>query len=187
MGDLDLKEAFVVGHSLGGYVALSLAERHPQKLTAIGLFHSTVFADSDEKKENRDKVARFVRDHGVRPYVETFVPGLFFDKSGPGVAETFRIAERTDQETLVAYLRAMRDRPDRSLWWEKSEIPKLVIAGKEDSIIPLKATREMCSHAPYLTLFELEKTAHMGFFEAKNESQSILTRFAEALFPDKVD
>ncbi len=187
IGDIHLKDAFVVGHSLGGYVALSLAERHPEKISAIGLFHSTVFADSDEKKESRDKVSRFVNEHGVLPYVETFVPGLFFDKSGPGVEETFGIAKRTNQQTLIAYLRAMRDRPDRSLWWRKSKIQKLVIAGKEDTIIPLKTSREMCSHVPSLALFELEKTAHMGFFEAKNESQSILTRFAEGFFSDNSD
>src|ERR1043165_584251 len=68
-----LSDFIVIGHSLGGYVALSLAERHGVNVKGICLFHSTVFPDSDEKKENRNKVAKFVREHGVLPYVDTFV------------------------------------------------------------------------------------------------------------------
>src|SRR5258708_28717038 len=55
--------SIVIGHSMGGYVALSLAAQHPQLLQGLGLFHSNVFADTNEKKENRNKVIEFVRNH----------------------------------------------------------------------------------------------------------------------------
>ena len=180
-----LSDIVIIGHSLGGYVALSLAERHGSNVKGICLFHSTVFSDSEEKKENRNKVAKFVHEHGVLPYVDTYVPGLFVDKAGVGVTETHRIAAQTNQVTLTGYLSAMRDRPDRSGWWKNSDIRKLVIAGKEDTLVPLAVSREMAGIGRNLEYFELEKTAHMGFFEAKNESQLIITRFADALFFDK--
>jgi len=180
-----LSDFIIIGHSLGGYVALSLAERHGANVKGICLFHSTVFPDSDEKKENRNKVAKFVREHGVLPYVDTFVPGLFADKKDAAIATTHRIAARTDQATLTGYLAAMRDRPDRSDWWKKAEIRKLVIAGTQDTLVPIEGSREMAQIGRNLQYFELEKTAHMGFFEAKNDSQLIITRFADALFFDK--
>jgi pimeloyl-ACP methyl ester carboxylesterase len=185
--DMRLYDAFIVGHSLGGYVALSLAERYPHLTKGLSLFHSTVYADSEEKQENRNKVIRFVSEHGVRAYVDTFVPGLFFDKSGPGVNETHAIAVQTSEETLISFLKAMRDRPDRFEWWKKSDLPKLLIAGREDSIVPLAASRDMSKIGRNLQYFELEKTAHMGFFEAKQDSQQIIARFTDALFFDKQD
>jgi pimeloyl-ACP methyl ester carboxylesterase len=181
----NVSDFLIIGHSLGGYVALSLAERHGLNIKGICLFHSTVFPDSDEKKENRNKVAKFVHEHGVLPYVDTFVPGLFANKKSLGLTETHRIAAQTNQATLIGYLVAMRDRRDRSDWWKKSEKKKLVIAGKEDTLVPLAVSREMAGIGHNVEYFELEKTAHMGFFEAKNESQLIIARFADALFFDK--
>ena len=45
----------VIGHSMGGYIILALAEKYPEVLTAFGLFHSSAFADSDEKKGHPPK------------------------------------------------------------------------------------------------------------------------------------
>jgi len=184
MKKIHLPNFVIVGHSLGGYVALSLAERHGANIKGICLFHSNVFPDSDEKKENRNKVAKFVQEHGVLPYVDTYVPGLFANKADAALAEVHRIAAKTDQDTLTGYLGAMRDRPDRSGWWKKSAVRKLIIAGKEDTLVPLTVSREMAGIGRNLEYFELEKTAHMGIFEAKTESQLIITRFADALFFD---
>ena len=110
-----ISNCLVVGHSLGGYVALSLAERHASLIKGIGLFHSTSFADTEEKKENRNKAISFVKKNGVQPYIDTFVPGLFFDKKDPALPEVHRIASQTKAESLIGYLKAMRDRPDRSV------------------------------------------------------------------------
>ena len=59
-------KSILIGHSLGGYVTLSVAERHSQLLEGIGLFHSMAFEDTQEKKENRNKVIEFVRRNGVQ-------------------------------------------------------------------------------------------------------------------------
>ncbi len=155
MKKINVSGAVIIGHSLGGYVALSLAERYESDVRGICLFHSTVFPDSEEKKENRNKVAKFVKDHGVLAYVDTFVPGLFMNKKGAGVAKTHRIASQTDQGTLTGYLIAMRDRPDRSEWWKKANTRKLVIAGKEDTIVPIATSRQMAGIGRNLQYFEL--------------------------------
>ena len=46
----DIEKVFLVGHSMGGYVAMAFAELFPEKLTGYALFHSTCFADTEEKK-----------------------------------------------------------------------------------------------------------------------------------------
>lgn len=177
-----IHKSIVIGHSLGGYVTLSLMARHPKLFTGFGLFHSNAFADSEEKKESRNKVMEFVRKNGVQPYIDTFVPGLFFDKALPAVGRVHAIASQTKLQTLLGYLQAMRDRPDRSQILLKSEIPKFLIAGVQDTLIPIQSSREMTKMAKNCVSYELENVAHMGFFEAKTECQLIITRFTEQVF-----
>ena len=113
MDELHLDRPVVIGHSLGGYVALAMVDVQPGRFPGFGLFHSTAYADSEEKKENRNKVIDFVSRKGVQPFIDTFVPGLFYQKGNPHVMEIHQIASRTPAETLVAYAAAMRDRPSR--------------------------------------------------------------------------
>ena len=51
----NIEKVFLVGHSMGGYVAMAFAELFPEKLIGYSLFHSTCFADTEEKKKNRDR------------------------------------------------------------------------------------------------------------------------------------
>jgi pimeloyl-ACP methyl ester carboxylesterase len=176
-----LGQVIVIGHSLGGYVALSLLENHPELIGGICLFHSTVFADSVEKKENRNKVMEFVRKNGVQPFIDTFVPGLFFDKTHPMTAVVHRITSCTKPVTLISYSEAMRDRPDRSSVWQNNAIPKLMIAGVDDALVPVNSSREMAKNGRNLSFFELRNVAHMGLFEAKTQCQEIIKGFTHGL------
>ena len=179
--DLQISSALIIGHSLGGYVTLSLTALHPELVRGFGLFHSTVFADSEEKRENRNRIIQFVQKNGVQPYIDTFVPGLFFDKSSPALQTVHDIASQTKLQPLIGYSQAMRDRPDRSVLL-KNEIPKILIAGVEDTLIAIQISREMAKIALNSSFFEMKDTAHMGFFEAKNECQMVTKRFAHEIF-----
>ena len=178
---LKIRTATIVGHSLGGYVTLSLAEHSPTLVNGFCLFHSTAFPDSDEKKENRTRVMRFVESHGSLPFIETFVPGLFHDKNDSSIPVVFEIAAKTNATSIITYSAAMRERPDRAQLLRKSAIPKLIIAGKEDSLIPIETAREMAKTARNCVFLELRKTGHMGFFEARNECRRATTHFAYSL------
>jgi pimeloyl-ACP methyl ester carboxylesterase len=75
--ELKLDTFSVIGHSMGGYVSLALAERAPGRIKKLGLFHSHPFADSPEKKEARTKAMEFVEKEGHEIYVEQLIPKLF--------------------------------------------------------------------------------------------------------------
>ncbi|HQQ95966.1 MAG TPA: alpha/beta hydrolase [Cyclobacteriaceae bacterium] len=177
-----IHQAMVLGHSLGGYVTLALAEQHSHLLRGFGLFHSTCFADTEEKKANRNRIIEFVKRNGVRPFVETFVPGLFHDKYHPAINSVRDIASGTRAETLIQYAEAMRDRPDRSGVLEISTAPKLIIAGREDAAVPVLDSRKMAKLGQKTTYSELERVAHMGFLEAPAECRLITTSFTDRLF-----
>src|SRR5690606_16552701 len=74
MNENNIQNPIVIGHSLGGYVMLALLELMGDKLKAVGLFHSTAFADDEEKKGMRDRTVIFLKKHGVDMFVISFVP-----------------------------------------------------------------------------------------------------------------
>ena len=57
----NIRLPFLVGHSLGGYVALSMAKQAQQKISGLCLFHSTPYPDNDDRKSNRNRVVEFVK------------------------------------------------------------------------------------------------------------------------------
>src|SRR5438309_1230925 len=67
---LSVKKSILIGHSMGGYITLAFAEKYPEQLCGFGLFHSTAFADSEEKKETRRKGIRFIEEHGAYEFLK---------------------------------------------------------------------------------------------------------------------
>ena len=64
-------KAVLIGHSMGGYVALAFSKIFPGLLNAFGLFHSTAFADIEEKKETRRKGIEFIQKHSGPEFLKT--------------------------------------------------------------------------------------------------------------------
>jgi pimeloyl-ACP methyl ester carboxylesterase len=73
----NIDECTMIGHSMGGYVTLAFAEKYWNHLNAFGLFHSTAFADSEEKKAARRKGIEFINQHGAFEFLKTSIPNLF--------------------------------------------------------------------------------------------------------------
>jgi pimeloyl-ACP methyl ester carboxylesterase len=178
LSKLKINKPVIIGHSLGGYVALAMAQKHPDSLSGLGLFHSTAFADSEEKKINRNKTIDFVRKFGVAPFVETFVPGLFHQKENPAINFVRKIALTTPLETLIGYSEAMRDRPSREGLLKNLEGQLLVAAGMQDSIISFSVSQQVSKLTPKIKFCPLENTGHMGMFESRKASLNCLREFA---------
>jgi len=172
-----IKSPVLVGHSLGGYVALAMVRQDPAYFRKMVLFHSSVFADPEEKKENRNKTIDFVERNGVAPFLETFVPTLFFDKNHPSIPEVKNITARTTKETLIAYTEAMRDRPSQEDFLKGYDGLTLVIAGEHDGVIPMEISKKMAQLSPKITFCTLGKTGHMGMYESTLASAEAIGKF----------
>ncbi|MES2730836.1 MAG: alpha/beta hydrolase [Bacteroidota bacterium] len=171
----------VVGHSLGGYVAMALADLYPQLLSGLCLFHSTAYPDSDEKKHTRDKTATFIEKRGLEPFLETFVPSIFFADTRAALADRIKVyyerARQTPVATAVAVTKAMRDRPDRSAVLAKVDCPVMFIAGKEDTAVPIETNKAQFFLPKKSTIHILSDTAHMGMYEQETETLAMVENF----------
>jgi len=182
MHDQDIKNPIIIGHSLGGYVALSLLELLGNHIKGIGLFNSTSFADPEKKKAMRNKALSFIEKKGVAKFVDSFVPQLFPENRRKELAKQIQVAvkdaHRSSLNGLLAYTQAMRDRPDRSSILAHFQGKKLMIAGTKDSAVPIEDSRkqkELFTH-----YHELEGMGHMGMIEEKEKTLNLLQSFLKA-------
>src|SRR5262245_56042305 len=77
----NIEACTVIGHSMGGYITLALADEYPNHVSAFGLFHSTAYPDSEEKKVIRRKGIEFIEQHGAYEFLKTSTPNLFSPKT----------------------------------------------------------------------------------------------------------
>lgn len=174
---LKINSCIALGHSLGGYVVLAMTNKRKSLFAGLGLIHSTANADLPERKMARDKVIEFVSAHGVDPFVESFIPPLFFDPTNPAIPEAVKMGKRTPALTLLTYTEAMRDRPDRKSILSDYNNPVLFLAGAHDTIIPLESVQAQVLQTKKPILVVLEKTAHMGLLEQVSETTEAILSF----------
>ncbi len=174
---MEIRKCLVIGHSLGGYITLSVVDQEPDLIAGFGLFHSTAFPDSKEKKQTRNKVFEFVGKNGVLPFVDTFVPGLFYQKNHTSIEKVYSIASQTRKKTLMAYTLAMRDRPASTSLLARYEGESLFVAGKHDTIIPCPAIEEQSRINRKSELLILENSGHMGMFEDAETAYKVVRNF----------
>jgi pimeloyl-ACP methyl ester carboxylesterase len=175
----------VIGHSMGGYITLALVENYWNHVNAFGLFHSTAFADSEEKKAIRKKGIEFIKQHGAFEFLKTTTPNLFSPETKTEnpelIIDFIKPLSQFSPEVLIAYYEAMMQRPDRVSLLENKSCPVLFIAGKYDAAIPLNDVLKQC-HLPEKSYFHiLKKSGHMGMIEEPLNTSRILEEFLSSL------
>ncbi|HRI60038.1 MAG TPA: alpha/beta fold hydrolase, partial [Saprospiraceae bacterium] len=90
LNDLSIETCVLVGHSMGGYAALEFAEKYPERLAGLSLFHSHPFEDTPERKEARRRGVEMLQSGKLDLYVAQLFPGLFaeaFAKANPQIID----------------------------------------------------------------------------------------------------
>jgi pimeloyl-ACP methyl ester carboxylesterase len=178
-----ISKTVLIGHSMGGYISLAFAKKNSDKISALGLFHSSSYADTGEKKESRNKNIRFIEKNGSRPFLAEAIPGLFSDNFKSGNREIIeKLVNRYANfkpESLVLYLEAMKRRPPTTEVLTMITKPVLYIMGEEDKAVPIRDGLQQC-HLPRISYIHiLTHSAHMGMIEESNLCNVILDRFLE--------
>ncbi|PSL50154.1 pimeloyl-ACP methyl ester carboxylesterase [Chitinophaga niastensis] len=177
----DIKTAVIIGHSMGGYIALALAEKYPQLLKGLGLFHSTAKADSEEKKEGRRKSIKLMEEYGGETFLRQTLPNMFSPvakASDPDLVNVYiKMGMECQLPALVAYYEAMRDRPDRTAVLKSINVPVLFIIGKDDNAVPLDNVLPQITLPRISSIHIFENVGHMGMWEIVAPSNVILQDF----------
>ena len=169
----------VIGHSLGGYVTLAMAEQQPGALAGFCLFHSTALADGEEKKQSRNKVLEFIDKQGVHAFTSNFIAGLYADPQHSSITNVKSLAVTASAETVIGYTKAMRDRKDRTQVLRTFRRPILFLAGDKDQGIPAETISKQASLSEHAEAIILPGVAHMGMFEAESISRKKISAFVK--------
>jgi pimeloyl-ACP methyl ester carboxylesterase len=177
---LKVKECVMVGHSMGGYVALAFANQYPRALQGFCLFNSTALEDPPQKKKDRVRALKVIQMNPAI-FVNEAIPNLF----APGNIDRFRAdVERIKKEALRTpilgingSLLGMKDRPDQLDFIAQYPKPILFIAGEQDPVMPLANLKNQLNASPRIESLLLPNVGHMGFIEAKEETLSRVREF----------
>jgi pimeloyl-ACP methyl ester carboxylesterase len=168
----------IIGHSMGGYITLALAEKYPHLVKAFGLLHSSAFADSEEKKATRLKAIEFIKNNGAYEFLKTSIPGLFLTPEN--YQPCINLVEKAKQfttEALIQYYQAMIARPDRTELLKNFTGPILFIIGEHDKAVPFEQSMQQCYLPPQSHIHILRNSAHMGMCEEVDQVNKSLLQF----------
>lgn len=185
MDELGLRRYTLVGHSMGGYVALAFAEKYSENVTGLCLFHSTAYADSEAKRIDRERAIRLVKKAPLK-YTNALVTNLFALANVRYMQEEIRwlrrIASRTKVQGVVACLEGMKIRKDRTAVVRYASFPVMIIAGTRDNILPYESLVQLAQINPEIKLITMEKTGHLGFIESREVALRKVRAFAGHTF-----
>ncbi|WP_128330182.1 alpha/beta fold hydrolase [Apibacter sp. HY039] len=180
---LHLDEVVIIGHSMGGYVALAFADQFKYKVQGLGLFYSTTLPDDEAKKEQRLKAAEVVVKN-PKEFFRLSIPNLFAQNEVPNLSEEIQQAVSWAEESsltgISAALKGMRLRQDRTDVVRDLDKPVLIITGEFDNAIKNAELKKSIQDFQNVSLFELP-TGHMGMLEAPKESLEIIEQWLQGV------
>jgi pimeloyl-ACP methyl ester carboxylesterase len=166
LDELGVPMAAIAGLSMGGYVALAFAERHPARLAALVLADTRAGADSPEGRQAREDGIRKVRADGTAEFLDGIPFRLLSSHAPEPLRRRVRGLAEQRADGIVAALAAMRDRPDRTAELGSIACPTLVLVGGDDSVTPPSEARAMAAAIPGARLAELAGAGHLANLEA---------------------
>lgn len=161
-----IDRAVIAGLSMGGYVALSFAERHPERLSALALLNTNMHQDPEEKRQERREMIERVRADGARALSADALLGKTTRATQPLVVSSAQeLAHEANPEGIIWALEAMAIRPERTYVARELDVPVLVLTGDEDDMSPLSALTDPLAEKKDVTAVTISGAGHLSAME----------------------
>jgi pimeloyl-ACP methyl ester carboxylesterase len=178
LNHLHLRKYVFIGHSMGGYIALAFAKLFPSTIKGLCLMNSTALPDSEEKKINRDRAIKAVKQN-PKLFVRTAIPLLFSEKNREiylkEIEQITQEALKLSPQGIVAALEGMKIRKNLTSIYKTSKSPLQLIVGKQDPALDYES---LISHTNNTNVKVIEfPDGHMSHIEDKKDLISALSSF----------
>jgi pimeloyl-ACP methyl ester carboxylesterase len=182
LSKLRIRKAVLVGHSMGGYVALAFAELYPEKMKGLVLLNSTSKEDSSERKKNRDRAIKAVKKD-YETFIRLSIANLFSEENREilikEIEEVKIQALKTPLQGIVASLEGMKIRKDREFLLHTTTFPKLLILGKKDPVLNYDENLEQIKNTDVVLVTFPD--GHMSSIENQAELLTVLIDFFKGI------
>lgn len=182
-------KTIICGLSMGGYVALSLAHRHPSRIDGLILADTRAEPDDDTGKANRDRMIAVVRKDGPSAIIDQMLAkliGTTTQQTQPHVVKQVQsLGSRQPPQSIESALIAMRDRSDARPWLAKIKMPTLVIVGDEDVVTPLEMANNLVKGINGAQLEVIPRAGHLSNLENPATFNGVVSRFVSQISAKK--
>lgn len=178
LNHLRLRKYVFVGHSMGGYVALSFAKLFPSTIKGLSLMNSMALPDSEEKKLSRDQAIKALKKNH-KTFVSIAIPMLFSEKNREiypkEIEQITQEALQLSPQGIIAALEGMKIRKNQTSIYKTTNFPIQMIIGKQDPALDYES---LISQTKNTRVKVVEfPDGHMSHVENKNELIAALTSF----------
>ncbi len=178
LAELKIRKVVLIGHSMGGYVALAFAELFPEYMKGLVLMNSSSRADSAERKLNRDRAIKAVKKD-YASFVRLSIANLFSEENRTKlISEIEKVkleALKTPLQGIIGALEGMKMRKDREVLLHLTTFPKIIILGKKDGVLNYEENvNQVENTAVQLLSFP---DGHMSHIENKAETLKAILGF----------
>ncbi|MCX6214940.1 alpha/beta hydrolase [Spirosoma sp.] len=174
----DDQKVILAGHSMGGYMALAFAEKYPDRIQGLILYHSTATADDDAKRAARQQVIQELKTAGTLPFIHKQMPKMVAPSYAPERIEALEERFRNlPAEALISGMKAIAGRPDRTDVLRNAKFPVLLVLGREDQLIPSEKTAQLASLSAHIRVVTIEQAGHLSMVEQPTQSTAVLRDF----------
>ena len=169
----------IVGHSMGGYVALEIVRQAPARVAGLALLNTHARPDSPEAIANRRRLMALA-ERDFKSVIETLLPKLMTadhlkDPALAGIVDTMALG--VGKEAFLRQQEAIIHRPDSRPTLATVRVPTLVVAGREDQLMPLEWLTELAAGIPGARLEALADCGHLSPIEKPREVIALLRRW----------
>jgi len=176
MDQLNIPSAIIVGHSMGGYIALSILENFPERIYGIALIASQIYADLAINKKQRIKMAEQLIKEKPSDVFYEMPDKLTQDRK---IRDSCRkMINQTDAAGMRRVLIAMASRPSSKELWKRNTKPSIIIAGKEDCFISIETINKMRALNKQTEIHLIESAGHMVMMEKPEITSQLLSTWA---------
>jgi len=178
LNKLKLRRYIIIGHSMGGYVALAFAELYPKNVKGLCLMNSTATSDDIEKIINRNRGISAVKKY-AKTFIKLAIPSLFSKENvirfQTDIENITKEALQMSQQGIIAAIEGMKIRNDRSIILKISDFPILMIISKQDPALNFNSLIDQTNNTKVHTV--IFNDGHMSHIENTEELTSTLKNF----------
>jgi pimeloyl-ACP methyl ester carboxylesterase len=167
---------------MGGYVSLAIAELYPELVKGIVLLNSTSKEDSQERKTNRMRAVKAVKQN-ADVFVSMSIANLFSEENREKLTTEIEAVKQEALQTplqgIISALEGMKVRKDREFILHQDTFPILLILGKKDPVLNYKDNITQIEGTPVKLITFPD--GHMSHIENRKELSLVLTEFLSSI------
>jgi pimeloyl-ACP methyl ester carboxylesterase len=172
----------IIGHSMGGYVAMAFAARYPEKIESFVLMHSPVKAADNQSVKLRNREGRLLLKGKKELLLQVTIPSNFAPENVGlmvgAIALLYQVSSDVTLEGSLRSIYAINHRNNSLNVLQDAQYPILIIIGRYDKVYSADEQLEEAAKIPNAEVMLLKQSGHLGFLE---EEELVITKLNDFL------